>query len=194
MSPLPPVSGLILSGGQGVRMGRRDKGLQPVDGRPVIVRVIGRLQPQVSEIIISANRNLAEYAAFGHPVVCDRLGAGPLAGLHAGLEAARHDLVAVAPCDAPDLPADLVVRLAAALGDTPAPAAVAATGDRIQPVFALVRKSALPRLAAYLAEGGRKAHAWFGNDAITVPFDDEAAAFANLNTPEDFLRFAHGAQ
>lgn len=190
---MPPISGLILSGGQGRRMGEADKGLQALAGRPVIARVIARFAPQVSELIISANRNVDAYARFGYRVVGDELGTGPLAGLHAGLRAARHDLVATAPCDAPALPHDLVDRLLSSLNERQADVAVAATGGLAHPVFVLVRKAALPRLTAFLEAGGRKADAWYTEAAaVTVAFDDEADAFANLNSPADFSAFARG--
>jgi len=190
----PPISGLILAGGQGVRMGHADKGLALLDGAPIIERVIARFASQVDEIIISANRNLERYALLGHPVMTDSLGAGPLAGLHAGLAAARHDYLATVPCDAPALPSDLVSRLWQALSESGAQVAEASTGGRAHPVFLLVRKSALPGLTAYLAAGGRKAGAWTQPLAVSVPFDDEAEAFANLNTPDDFAGHAHRAR
>ncbi|MBM3346894.1 MAG: molybdenum cofactor guanylyltransferase [Betaproteobacteria bacterium] len=190
MPALPPISGLVLAGGQGARMGHADKGLAPPDGAPVIERVIARFATQVDEVIISANRNLERYARWGHRLVTDSLGAGPLAGLHAGLSVARHDYLASVPCDAPGLPADLVARLWQALSDSGAQVAEATTGGRGHPVFLLVRKSALPGLTAYLAAGGRKAGAWTQPLAVAVPFDDEAAAFANLNTPDEFARYA----
>lgn len=190
---MPLITGLILSGGQGRRMGGADKGLQGLAGNPVIARVMERFAPQVAEIIISANRNLEQYARFGCRVVGDELGAGPLAGLHAGLQAAHHELVAAVPCDAPALPCDLVQRLWSALDESGAEVAVAATHGLAHPVFVLVRKTALPRLTTYLETGGRKAGAWHAGAAtVTVSFDDVADAFANLNNAADFLDFAQG--
>lgn len=180
------VTGLVLAGGQGRRMGGVDKGLQPLHGKPMIAAVLARLAPQVDEILINANQNLAAYSAFGHPVVPDAIGgyAGPLAGLHAGLGAARHALVLTVPCDSPFLPPDLFSRLAAALGAHEL--AVARTGDQPHPVFALVRASVRPNLAAFLAGGGRKIDAWYAAlRVVEVPFDDEADAFRNINTIEE---------
>ena len=107
------VSGIVLAGGQGRRMGGVDKGLQPLRGKPMVEWVIERLAPQVDEIIINANQNIESYESFGHRVVPDEIGgfAGPLAGLHAGLKAAAHPLVVTVPCDSPFLPPDLVSRL-----------------------------------------------------------------------------------
>src|SRR4051794_6346321 len=107
------VSGIVLAGGQGRRMGGVDKGLQPLRGKPMVEWVLERLSPQVGEIIINANQNAATYARFGHRVVGDEVSgfAGPLAGLHAGLKASRHAMAVTVPCDSPFLPADLVARL-----------------------------------------------------------------------------------
>jgi molybdopterin-guanine dinucleotide biosynthesis protein A len=185
------ISGIVLAGGQGRRMGGVDKGLQVLGGKPMIEHVIARLAPQVDEIVINANQNLERYAQFGHPVAPDVTGgfAGPLAGLQAGLRAAKNPLVVTAPCDSPFLPVDLVARLRGALGEHQL--AVAKTGDQPHPVFALVRRDILDHLTAYLASGGRKIDAWYASlKVIEVNFDDEAEAFSNINTREE-LR-AHG--
>ncbi|MEO8203932.1 MAG: molybdenum cofactor guanylyltransferase MobA, partial [Betaproteobacteria bacterium] len=142
------VTGIVLAGGMGRRMGGVDKGLQPLAGRAMVAHVIERLAPQVGTIVINANQNLEAYAKFGHRVVPDEVGgfAGPLAGLHAGLLAANSALVVTVPCDSPFLPLDLLARLRAALGDNDL--AVAKTGTQAHPVFALVRS----RLAAHLGD------------------------------------------
>ena len=180
------VSGIVLAGGLGRRMGGVDKGLQLLRGKPMVSWVIARLAPQVSEIIVNANQNLQNYEKYGHRVVPDEIGgyAGPLAGLHAGLKAAAHPLVVTVPCDSPFLPPDLVSRLSEQLKDHQV--AVARTGDQTHPVFALVRKSLLENLEAFLVGGGRKIDAWYGSLAyLEVRFDDEADAFRNINTPEE---------
>lgn len=180
------VTGVILAGGQGRRMGTVDKGLQPLHGKPMVAAVIGRLAPQVDEILINANQNLAAYEAFGHRVVPDAIGgfAGPLAGLHAGLSSARHELVLTVPCDSPFLPEDLFVRLRNALGANEL--AVAKTGDQPHPVFALVRTTVKGNLERFLAGGGRKIDAWYASlKVVEVQFDDEADAFRNINTREE---------
>jgi molybdopterin-guanine dinucleotide biosynthesis protein A len=180
------VTGIVLAGGQGRRMGGVDKGLQPLHGEPMIAAVLARLAPQVDEILINANQNLDAYARFGHRVVPDAIGgfAGPLAGLHAGLGKAKHALVLTVPCDSPFLPADLLARLRIHLGDKDL--AVAKTGDQPHPVFALVRKTVRANLAGFLAGGGRKIDAWYATlKVVEVPFDDEAYAFRNINTREE---------
>jgi len=179
------VTGLILAGGQGRRMGGVDKGLQPLRGRPLVAWVLERLAPQVDEVVINANQNQDAYARFGPRVVGDRIGgfAGPLAGLQAGLAAATHPLLATVPCDSPFLPGDLVARLRDALEREAADLAVARTGDQPHPVFCLVRTRVAPSLNAFLEGGGRKIDAWYAALAVVeVPFDDEAEAFSNINT------------
>jgi molybdopterin-guanine dinucleotide biosynthesis protein A len=180
------VSGIVLAGGQGRRMGGVDKGLVHLRGKPMVAWVLERLAPQVGEIVINANQNLEAYAAFGHRVVPDDVGgfAGPLAGLHAGLAAVAHELAVTVPCDSPFLPADLVARLRAALGANEL--AVAKTGDQPHPVFSLVRRSVHAHLGAFLAGGGRKIDAWYASlKVVEVPFDDEADAFRNINTRQE---------
>ncbi len=177
------VTGIVLAGGQGRRMGGVDKGLQLLHGQPMIVSVLARLAPQVSEIIINANQNLDVYAGFGQRVVPDAIAgyAGPLAGLHAGLGAARHALVLTVPCDSPFLPLDLCTRLQERIGGKDL--AVAKTGDQPHPVFALVRTQVRENLQRFLAGGGRKIDAWYASlQVVEVPFDDEADAFRNINT------------
>lgn len=186
------VTGLILAGGQGRRMGGVDKGLQPLKEKPMVEWVIERLKPQVTEIIINANQHQAEYARFGHRVVSDEIGgfAGPLAGLHAGLKANIHPFLVTVPCDSPFLPTDLVSRLHAALVGSHADLAVAKTGDQPHPVFALVRESLLSHLTHFLEGGGRKIDAWYASlKVVEVAFDDQPEAFSNINTREDLKDF-----
>ena len=180
------VTGIILAGGQGRRMGGVDKGLQPLRGRPMVAWALERLAPQVDEILLNANQNTEAYAQFGYRVVPDALGgfAGPLAGLHAGLTAAAHPLAVSVPCDSPFLPLDLVLRLKERLSNNQV--AVAKTGEQPHPVFALVRRSVLPHLEAFLAGGGRKIDAWYATLAVVeVSFDDQPDAFRNINTLEE---------
>jgi len=179
------VTGVVLAGGQGRRMGGVDKGLVELAGAPMVAHVLARLAPQVGAVLINANQNLDRYRALGPPVVPDAVGgfAGPLAGLHAGLTGASGELVVTVPCDSPFLPFDLVARLRAALEREGAQLAVAKTFDQPHPVFALVRRDVLPNLAAFLAAGGRKIDAWYASlRVVEVAFDDEAEAFRNINT------------
>ena len=186
------ITGLILAGGQSRRMGGVDKGLTPLRGRPMVAWVLERLAPQVGELLVNANQNLERYRALGYPVVSDEIDgfAGPLAGLQAGMRAARTAFVLTCPCDSPFLPMDLAERLFAALDAPGAEVAVVKTGTWHQPVFALVRTALLAHLTSYLGKGGRKIDAWYGTLKVAeVAFDDEEAAFSNINTPEELKAF-----
>lgn len=188
MSAREKITGVILAGGQGRRMGSVDKGLVELRGRPMAEWVIERLRPQVDELIINANQNAERYAAFGFPVFPDDIGgfAGPLAGLHAALSRAQHPLVATAPCDSPFLPTDLVDRLYRALDAAGAELAVARTFDQPHPVFCLCRRDVLAHLDEFLVGGGRKIDYWYATlKIVEVQFDDEEQAFRNINTRDE---------
>lgn len=189
------ITGLILAGGRGSRMGHVDKGLQPFRGSPMALQVMLRLAPQVSGVIVNANQNLAAYEAFGVPVWPDQLEgfAGPLAGLQTGLMHCETPYLASAPCDSPFLPHDLVDQLSAARTQADADLAVAVTGQgdtrQPHPVFCLLKTSLLPHLTQFLQNGGRKVDAWYASlKVVEVQFPDEAA-FRNINTLEDLRKF-----
>ncbi|WP_017409125.1 molybdenum cofactor guanylyltransferase MobA [Aeromonas hydrophila] len=185
-----PVSAVVLAGGRATRMGGADKGWVELAGRPLIDHVLDRLSPQVDEILINANRSQARYQALA-PVIGDDNPdyLGPLAGMQAGLAAARHDWVLFVPCDGPALPRDLMTRFRAAL--TPATELVVAhDGDWLQPVVALLHKSLLPSLSAALTEGERKIDIWFARHQMAVvSFADQPDAFINLNSPDELAAY-----
>ncbi|MGY3943131.1 molybdenum cofactor guanylyltransferase MobA [Aeromonas tecta] len=187
-----PVSAVILAGGRATRMGGEDKGWVPLAGQPLIEHVLARLRPQVDEVLINANRNQASYRALA-PVIKDGNGdfLGPLAGMQAGLAAARHDWVLFVPCDGPGLPRDLMHRFRAALAAEPnAELVVAHDGSHLQPVVALLHRSLLPSLRQALAEGERKIACWFGRHRMAVvPFVDQPDAFINLNDPAELAAY-----
>lgn len=190
----PPtlITGVILAGGLGRRMGGVDKGLRALHGRAMVATVIDRFAPQVAELLINANQNAPTYAAFGYRVIADVIGgyAGPLAGLHAALTTASHPLVATAPCDSPFLPLDVVSRLYTAMQAESAQLAVAKTGDQAHPVFCLCERSLLPHLSGFLAAGGRKIDRWYASlKIVEVGFDDVAEAFSNINSPQELAAF-----
>ncbi len=189
MTPLrAEITGVILAGGRGRRLGGADKGLTEYAGRPLIEYAIAALAPQVGALAISANRNRERYAVYGFPVVADATGdyAGPLAGMLAAMQAAHTEFVLTVPCDCPAPPRDLAGRLYAAVIERHADAGVAHDGARVQPVFALIRCSLAPDLHAFLDSGGRKTETWLARvHAVRVDFSDAAAAFANINTPDD---------
>ena len=179
------VTGVVLAGGQGSRMGGIDKGLAPFRGKPLVAHVIERLRPQVDTVLINANRNPEAYAALGHPVMSDEIDgfAGPLAGFERGLAHATTELVVTVPCDSPFLPMDLVARLRSALDANRADLAFARTGDQPHPVFCLMRRSVHESLRAFLAAGERKIDRWTARlPMVEVAFDDQPQAFANINT------------
>ena len=182
------ITGLVLAGGRGSRMGGVDKGLQNHLGLPLALHALLRLQPQVGALLMNANRNLAAYEAMGVPVWPDPLAdhPGPLAGLLAGLEHCDTPYLVTVPCDTPNFPVDLVPRLAAALAASDAEIAMASTLEdgvaQRQPVFCLLQSSLLESLVAYLHAGQRKIDGWTARHrCVEVPFDD-ATAFFNANT------------
>ncbi len=185
------ITGLILAGGRGTRMGTVDKGLQMFRGAPMALHALMRLAPQVGHVMINANQNIAPYEGFGVPVWQDEMQgfAGPLAGLQTGLMHCETEYLVTVPCDSPFLPTDLVARLAAGLEAGNADLAVAVTGEgetrQPHPVFCLARASLLPHLTLYLQEGGRKFDKWYASlTAAEVHFDDENA-FRNINTLDE---------
>jgi molybdenum cofactor guanylyltransferase len=180
------ITGLILAGGQGERMGGRDKGLIDLAGQPLIAHVIARLTPQVATLLISANRNPDRYAEFEATIVPDLLPdyPGPLAGMLSGLRTARTSWLAVVPCDSPFVPRDLVQRLAANLPATDAIAVVHA-GAELQPVFALIPTALHDSLAEFLRAGQRKITRWFAQHTMVAVAFEEAADFMNINTEHE---------
>jgi molybdopterin-guanine dinucleotide biosynthesis protein A len=192
------ITGVVLAGGRGSRMGGVDKGLQNHHGLPLALHALLRLQPQVGHTMINANRNLSAYESMGVPVWPDPLPdfPGPLAGLLAGLEHCETPYLVTVPCDTPNFPTDLVPRLAAALAEADAEIAMVATRDdaelRAQPVFCLLRTDLLESLVAYLHQGERKIMGWTRRHrTVELPFDD-ASAFFNANTPAELHQLQTG--
>ncbi len=181
---LPPITTVLLAGGQGKRMGG-DKGLQVLHGRALIAWVKDAVAGQSDEVLLSANDKHEVYAALGCRVIADETPdwAGPLAGLQAAMRQARNELVMSVPCDTPFLSADLIGRLHAALGN--AQAAVALVAGRRQPAITLYRKDVLPRLDAYLAAGGRKVNDWLSSLELREVEFENADDFANINSQEE---------
>jgi molybdopterin-guanine dinucleotide biosynthesis protein A len=182
------ITGLILAGGRGTRMGGVDKGLQTYRGIPLALHAMLRLSPQVGEVMINANRNLAAYESMGVQVWPDVIPdfAGPLAGWLAGLEHCTTPYMVTVPCDTPDFPLDLVERLARGLTEADAEIAMAVTtknGEKqIQPVFSLLKSELLESLVAFLHAGQRKVAGWTSQHrCVEVVFDDYSAFF-NANT------------
>ncbi len=182
------ITGLVLAGGRGSRMGGVDKGLQNHQGMPLAMHALLRLGSQVGQIMINANRNLGAYESMGAPVWPDALPdyPGPLAGFLAGLEHCETPYLVTVPCDTPGFPLDLVERLAAALVANDADIAMAATVEngqmQVQPVFCLMKASLMESLVQFTQSGQRKIDRWTAQHrCVEVPFDD-AQAFFNANT------------
>lgn len=190
------LTGAVLAGGQGRRMGGADKGLQPYRGQPLAFNALQRLQPQVDACLISANRHLPTYETFGVPVVQDSIAgfAGPLAGMLAAMERCTTPWLLTVPCDVPAFPPDLAARLLQAArsagADIAIPTVRSGPGDddaRPQPVFCLVHTRLHASLSDWLARGERRVMGWARQQgAQLVPFDQpgDPAAFANINTLE----------
>ena len=193
------ITGLVLAGGRGSRMGGVDKGLQTFNGTPLAMHAVLRLGMQVGELMINANRNLSAYESFGAPVWPDGLAdyAGPLAGFLTGLERCETPYLLTVPCDTPLFPLDLASRLAEALmaegteiAMVSAPEAADEAGAapvlRPQPVFCLLATTLLESLVRFTQDGGRKIDKWTAQHrTVLVPFDrpgDAPDAFYNANT------------
>jgi molybdopterin-guanine dinucleotide biosynthesis protein A len=196
------INGIILSGGQGKRLGKQDKGLTMLANRPLIAYVIDSFSTQVGSIFISANQNINEYEKFGYEVLEDSVGgydgfAGPLAGLLVAMRGAFLSLnnepngceaVVVVPCDAPLLPKDLVSRLEEVAGNTKSLAVIPHDGTRLQPLFGLYRPQTLSSLEEFLKSGQRKVGIWVESlSPEVVDFSDQPVAFLNINSPEELL-------
>ena len=196
------ITGLILAGGRGSRMGGIDKGLQNFRGLPLALQTLMRLQMQslpLQEILINANRNLSAYESLGVPVWPDSIDgyAGPLAGFLTGLERCETPLLLTVPCDSPLFPLDLVERLYQALLAQGADIAMAAAPEadgqiRPQPVFCLMKIELLESLVKFTQAGGRKIDTWTAQHRCAiVPFDqaqDDPQAFANVNTLPELMQ------
>ncbi len=190
------ITGLILCGGRGTRMGGVDKGLQTHQGLPLAMHALMRLQGQVGHLMVNANRNLGAYEAMGVPVWPDALPdfPGPLAGWLAGLEHCETPYLLTLPCDTPGFPLDLVARLAKALVAEDADIAMVATWEdgrlQKQPVFCLLKSTLLESLVAFLHRGERKITAWTAQHRCALVTFDDGGAFFNANTLADLQHLA----
>lgn len=193
------VTGVVLAGGRGTRMGGADKGLQNFNGMALALQAVMRLGPQVAEVMVNANRNLSAYESFGVPVWPDAQAdfAGPLSGFLAGLEHCETPWLVTVPCDSPRFPLDLVQRLGEAALDQDAEIAMASAAEedgtlRTQPVFCLLQVGLLESLVRFLQGGGRKIDQWTAQHRVAVvPFDrpeDDPRAFFNANTLDELRR------
>jgi molybdenum cofactor guanylyltransferase len=186
---LDQIAGVVLAGGRATRMGGQDKGLIPIDGLAMIVRICKLLRPQVASLLINANRNQARYAELVRcPVIDDHIGhfAGPLAGMAAALNYIHLPYLVAVPCDSPFLAPDLVTRLYLALRQQQAEIAMAMFEGKPQPVFVLLSRHLLPSLTLFLETGGHKIIDWYYQHRVAeVDFSDRPQMFENINTPQE---------
>lgn len=185
------ITAVVLAGGRGRRLGGQDKGLMDLDGKPLIEHILELVTPQVSAVIINANRNQQVYADLGHPVISDNMAdyQGPLAGFAVALAACNTDYIMTLPCDGPYVPVDLVSRLSAAMKDNDAELAVAYDGQRMQPVYALIPRSLLGSLQEFLDAGDRKIDLWYArHNTALADFSDVIDTFFNINTEDDLSK------
>lgn len=182
------ITGVVLAGGRGRRMGGEDKGWMEFRGRPLILIAREALKEACGPLLISANRNLDRYRALGNPVIVDRTDSfdGPLAGLLSAMEAAETEFVLTIPCDSPFVDGKLLRRLYEKLEEAGADVCVAFDGERMQSVFLISRRSLAPDLSNYLKSGQRKADVWLKAQKLAiVDFSGHPEMFVNLNTRED---------
>jgi len=188
------ISAVVLAGGRGRRMQGEDKGLIDIAGQPLIRYVLDRIRPQVQHIVISANRNQSRYEKLGYPVISDTTTnfSGPLAGIACAMQQSNSDYLLVVPCDAPQLPDDLVQRLTMALRTTDgAKVAMCHDGKRLQPLFALLQTDLAPTLNEALNAGHCKAGRWLSEQPHAIAhYADNSSAFLNINTLQDKALFS----
>lgn len=182
------VTALVLAGGRARRMGGEDKGLIEVGGRAMVQWVTTAMASQCASVVVNANRNLERYHELTRCRVLTDIDdnfAGPLAGMIAGLSSCHTPLLACVPCDSPLIAADLVDRLTKALLEQDAELAVADDGERMQPVFVLLKRELLGSMQAFVQDGGRKIDAWYQQHSTArASFSDRPEMFENINTPE----------
>jgi len=195
MIPKQNISGVILAGGRGRRMGGVDKGLQTYQGQPLAAHALARLTPQVGKVFISANRHLDVYQTLAASVLCDTLPGyeGPLAGFLTGLEHCNTPYMATVPCDCPRFPLDLIARLGEALVEHNAEIAMAVSREhddavRAHPVFCLLRTELRDSLRDFMAAGERRVSAWTAQHRRVEVLFDDADAFAGANTLDELQR------
>ena len=186
------VTVVILAGGRGQRMGGQDKGLVPYKRQALIEHVIAAMRAQTDNILINANRNLAQYAGFGYPVIEDTMDnfQGPLAGFLAAMNAVNTRYILTLPCDGPVIVADYLQRMLQALNTSGCDIAVASDGHRMQPVYALIPVALKTSLQQFLEAGERKIDIWYAQHSVTeVEFDADSGLFTNMNTPDDLKKY-----
>ena len=185
------ITGIILAGGLGSRMGRVNKGLQLLHGEPMVMHILRTLSPQVASVMINANHNLADYEQFNqvihHDVFPDFV--GPLAGIHVGLKNCTTKYLLSVPCDAPFLPTNLVTKLVRSLEEEKADLAIAFTKEKnlpqFHPVFCLMNSNLCSHLENFIQQGGRKVTQWQSTVKVANTYFEDAEKFQNINHLEE---------
>ncbi len=192
--PIPDkntLTGVIIAGGRGSRLGGQDKGFIRLHDRTLIEQIIEQISPQVKRLIINANRNLEQYRQLGLPVIEDDLPGfqGPLAGILTALHQVSTDFIITLPCDAPQLTSDYVIRMIKSLADSNAEIAVAHDGQRMQQMYALIPTSLAAKLEEFLRGDQHAIKHWFAeHELVSTDFSDIPTMFTNINTREDLLK------
>lgn len=197
IDPHKDIAAVILAGGRGTRMGGADKGLQEFNHAPLALHALLRIQPQVAEVCINANRNIGVYEGFGVPVVFDHYPdfPGPLAGFHSGLVHTTLPYLLTLPCDVPSFPTDLAIRLSQPFSEDPTlELAVASAAGKAQPVFSLMSTQVITSLEKFLKTGQGKIDKWFEQLKFTTIEFPEAEPFHNLNTLNELREFERNGQ
>lgn len=190
MNTLPGVTGLILAGGAGLRMGGADKGLLAWQGRPLVEHVARTLRNEVDTLLISCNRNREYYSSLADAIVTDtRPGySGPLAGIEAATPLLRSEFLLISPCDTPHLPHDIGSRLLTAMveaADTTVDISYACDGEREHYLCAVLRTRILGTLSPELDRGTRAVRHWYRQHrCLAVDFSSQRGCFHNINTPD----------
>jgi len=182
------ITGVILAGGKARRMGGADKGLILLNGKPLIEHVIGAFKPQVSRLLINANRNHEKYDKYGLDIIKDEMGSyyGPLAGMASALHKTNTPYLITVPCDTPFISNNLALTLTTTILKEEAEISVAHNGERLQPVFCMMRKTMMPSINDYLQKGGRKIDEWFEQHSLAIAdLSGNPECFENVNTKED---------
>jgi len=186
------ITAVILAGGKGRRMEGQDKGLVQVLDGPLVGKVIDRIEPQVARILISANRNIAEYSRFGFPVVEDSLNsfAGPLSGILSAMDFTGDDTLVIIPCDTPLVPDDIVSRLQSCLSENMAEVCCVKEHDRLQPLVCILRTTLRDSLYTFLSQGKHKVRDWLQSQKLaTLDYPEGNGCFININTREELIDF-----
>jgi molybdopterin-guanine dinucleotide biosynthesis protein A len=191
------ITGVVLAGGRGRRMGGVDKGLLAYKGRPLVAYALDALRQAAANLLINANRNHEAYGRFGVPVIADRSDSfdGPLAGILRAMEAAQTDYVLTVPCDSPLMGGDLLGRLYARMQEEGAEVCAAHDGKRMHPVFLIAKRSLAPDLERYLASGQRTVETWLTSHKLSLAdFSDHPEWFANINTQGELAKLQSANQ